>query len=61
MSKFKYKVLNRNNDIIEGTFGTRDGAKRFIEQEEPVEGMYQIILERVQKKKDRKSLKIKKA
>ena len=60
MSKFKYKVLNRNNDIIEGTFGTRDGAKRFIE-EESVEGMYQIILERVQKKKDRKSLKIQKA
>ena len=61
MAKFIYKVLNKNNDIIEGSFGTKKKAKDFIEEEEPVEGMYQIILERVQKPKDRKSLKIKKA
>jgi hypothetical protein len=58
---YKYKVLNRNNDIIEATFGTRGAATKFIEEEEPVEGMFQIILEKVEKKKDRKSLKIKKA
>ena len=61
MAKFIYKVVNKNNDIIEGSFGTRKKAKDFIDEEEPVEGMFQIILERVQKKKDRKSLKIKKA
>ena len=61
MAKFIYKVINKNNDIIEGSFGTKKKAKDFIEEEEPVKGMYQIILERVQKPKDRKSLKIKKA
>jgi hypothetical protein len=61
MANYKYKVLNKNNDIIEATFGTRGAAKDFIDAEEPVEGMYQIILEKVEKKKDRKSLKIKKA
>ena len=44
MAKFIYKVLNKNNDIIEGSFGTKKKAKDFIEEEEPVEGMYQIIL-----------------
>ena len=61
MAKFIYKVVNKNNDIIEGSFGTKKKAEDFIDEEEPVEGMFQIILERVQKKKDRKSLKIKKA
>ena len=61
MAKFIYKVLNKNNDIIEGSFGTKKKAKDFIEEEEPVEGMYQIILEKVQKKKTRDQLKIKKA
>jgi len=61
MAKFIYKVVNKNNDIIEGSFGTRKKAKDFIDDEESVEGMYQIILERVQKKKSRDQLKIKKA
>ena len=46
MAKFIYKVINKNNDIIEGSFGTKKKAKDFIEEEEPVKGMYQIILER---------------
>ena len=58
---YQYKILNKNNGIIEATFGTRGAAKDFIDEEEPVEGMFQIILEKVENKKNRKSLKIKKA
>ena len=53
-----YKVIDKNNQIIEGTFKTRKEAERFIDQLPAANARYGIKLA---KKNNNNKLKIKKA
>ena len=54
-----YRVIDKNNQINEGTFGTRKEAEKFIDELPAPNARFLIKL--VKKKSNKKKLKIRKA